>query len=197
MGSIRSITLIIAAGLCLAACSSQSGSSTTTTGALATVTGSVADAGSSSTLGTIGGPTAAGTVLDVADSNPDLSTFRALAHAAGWDTVLGNPGPYTIFAPTNSAFDAALQHLGKTSDQLFADVDLAAQLLTNHILAGRLPSGTVYTLNAKQVPTMNGTRLAVSVDNSQLFVDDANVIAFDLEAANGVIHIIDQVLIPS
>lgn len=196
MGYRRLVTLMSAIALGAGGCSSGSGGSPSTSGATTTVAVSVVDGPVVSPAGTLGEPTKVGTVIEVAETHPELGTFRAAVRAAGWDRILGNPGPYTLFAPTDEAFVAALDQLGMTADELFADTALVSRIVAYHVLAGRLPSSTVFTLNAQRVPTMNGGTVAIDVENNRLFINSADVVEYDIRASNGLIHAIDEVLLP-
>jgi len=101
-----------------------------------------------------------------------------------------------VFAPTNEAFATALQSLGLTADQLLADKDTLTKILTYHVIAGAVPSSTVMTMDGQSVPTVNGAKVTIGVDGQNVTVNDAKVTAVDIPASNGVIHVIDSVLVP-
>jgi len=133
---------------------------------------------------------AAQTIVDIAVGNDDFSTLVTAVSAAGLVDVLSGPGPFTVFAPTNAAF-AALP--AGALDAVLADADLLTAVLTYHVVAGDVRAADVVGLTRAQ--TVQGEFLAVSV-NGGVMVDQANVVATDIVASNGVIHVIDAVLLP-
>ncbi|MFZ4720233.1 MAG: fasciclin domain-containing protein [Ilumatobacteraceae bacterium] len=137
------------------------------------------------------------TIAEIATGNPDFSTLVAALTAA--DLV----GPFdscddaktTVFAPTNDAFAAALSSLGMTADQLLADKDLLTSVLTYHVVAGEVDAATVVTLD--KATTLNGKDIKIAVvDGSVVLNDTVKVTATDIKACNGIIHVIDGVLLP-
>jgi transforming growth factor-beta-induced protein len=138
----------------------------------------------------------AGTIVDVAASNEDFSTLVAAVQAAGLVETLSGEGPFTVFAPTDDAFAAALDALGITADELLADTETLTSILTYHVVAGEVPSSDVVTLDGQSVETVNGATVDITVDGDTVMVNDATVTAVDVEASNGVIHVIDTVLLP-
>lgn len=145
-----------------------------------------------------GGETAEapGTIVDVAASTDGFATLVAAVQAAGLVETLSGEGPFTVFAPTDDAFAAALESLGLTADELLADTETLTSILTYHVVAGEVPSSDVVTLDGQSVATVNGAEITITVDGDTVQVDDATVTAVDVEASNGVIHVIDTVLLP-
>jgi transforming growth factor-beta-induced protein len=137
-----------------------------------------------------------GTIVDVAASTEGFSTLVAAVQAAGLVETLSGEGPFTVFAPTDDAFAAALESLGITAEELLADTETLTSILTYHVVAGEVPSSDVVTLDGQSVATVNGAEVAISVDGETVMVNDATVTAVDVEASNGVIHVIDTVLLP-
>lgn len=146
-----------------------------------------------------------GTIADVVvastnASTPEFTTLLAAVQAADPAIVqlLSNPDAnVTVFAPTDAAFTAALQSLNMTADQLLADQALLNKVLMYHIVPGRFDAASVVALNGALLGTsLPETALAISVDGSQVNVNDATVVTPDVMAANGVIHVIDTVLLP-
>lgn len=137
-----------------------------------------------------------GTIVDVAVENGSFTTLVAAVQAADLVDTLSGEGPFTVFAPTDDAFAAALEALGLTAEELLADTDLLTSVLTYHVVAGAVPSSDVVTLDGQSVATVNGAEVAISVDGDTVMVNDATVVAVDVEASNGVIHVIDSVLLP-
>jgi len=131
--------------------------------------------------------------VSVADSiakNPSLSTLDGLLGQAGLNATLQGSGPFTVFAPSNEAFKAVP---AKTMDDLAKHPDKLKDLLTFHVVAGRL---TAAEIKNSSVKTVNGAELALSKAGEFVTVEQALVQTADIAASNGVIHIIDSVLIP-
>ena len=137
-----------------------------------------------------------GTIVDVAGAAGDFTTLVAAVQAAGLVETLPSEGPFTVFAPTDDAFAAALEARGLTAEELLADTETLTAILTYHVGEGAVPSSDVVTLDGQSVATVNGAEVAISVDVETVMVNDATVIAVDVEASNGVIHVIDAVLLP-
>ncbi len=143
----------------------------------------------------LGDPTK--TIAELAVATPELSTLVAALTAA--DLV----GPFdscddpktTVFAPTNDAFAAALASLGLTAEQLLADTDLLTSVLTYHVVSGAVDAATVVTLS--EPTTLNGAKVSIElVDGSVILNGNIKVVTTDIQACNGVIHLIDGVLLP-
>ena len=133
------------------------------------------------------------TIVDVAAGNPDFSTLVAAVKAAGLVETLSGEGPFTVFAPTNEAF-AKLPE-GKV-DSLLADIPTLKKILTYHVVAGKVMAADVVGLN--NATTVQGDDVKIAVVDGKVKLNDAAMVtATDLEASNGVIHVIDTVLIPS
>ena len=137
-----------------------------------------------------------GTIVDVAVAAGDFTTLVAAVEAAGLVETLSGEGPFTVFAPTDDAFAAALESLGLTAEELLADTETLTSILTYHVVPGEVPSSDVVTLDGQSVETVNGASVDVTVDGETVMVNDATVTAVDVEASNGVIHVIDTVLLP-
>lgn len=135
------------------------------------------------------------TVVDIAASSDDFSTLVAAVTAADLAGTLSEPGPYTVFAPTNAAFEQALADLGLTADELLASPDLSG-ILTYHVLAGKIMAADAIAADGTEIEAVNGDTLAVSVVDGAVMVDGATVTTADLEAQNGVVHVIDAVILP-
>jgi transforming growth factor-beta-induced protein len=138
----------------------------------------------------------AGTIVDVAIAAGDFTTLVAAVEAAGLVETLSGEGPFTVFAPTDDAFAAALEALGLTAEELLADTETLTSILTYHVIAGEVPASAVVTMDGQSAETVNGAEVTISVDGDAVMVNDANVIAVDVEASNGIIHVIDAVLLP-
>jgi uncharacterized surface protein with fasciclin (FAS1) repeats len=132
------------------------------------------------------------TVVDVALSSPDHTTLVAAIKAAGLAETLSGAGPFTVFAPTNAAF-AKLP--AGTVESLLKPENKAqlAAVLTYHVVPGKVLSSDVKTMSAK---TVNGKDLAVKTAGGKVMINNATVTTVDLTADNGVIHVIDTVVLP-
>jgi transforming growth factor-beta-induced protein len=135
-------------------------------------------------------------IVETASAAGDFSTLVAAVEAAGLTETLQGEGPYTVFAPTDEAFAAALEDLGLTAEELLADTETLTSILTYHVVEGEVPAADVVTLDGQEVPTVNGAAVEISVDGETVMVNDATVTATDIFATNGVIHVIDSVLLP-
>ncbi len=130
------------------------------------------------------------TIADTAARTPQLSTLNRLIGQAGLADTLRGAGPYTVFAPSDEAFKAVP---AKTLSELAADKELLKSVLTYHVLPGKVPAADVKNGNAK---TVNGATLAVAKAGTTVTVEDAVVVQADVNATNGVVHVIDRVLMP-
>ncbi len=134
----------------------------------------------------------AGTIVDVAAGNPDFETLVAAVTAADLAETLSSEGPFTVFAPTNEAFEALPEGL---LDALLLpeNKETLATILTYHVLPAEVMSADV---TAGEVETVEGSTLEIKTDDG-VMVNDATVITPDVDASNGVIHAIDKVLVPA
>ena len=137
-----------------------------------------------------------GTVVEVAVESGEFPTLVAAIEAAGLVDTLNGPGPFTVFAPTEEAFADLLTTLDVTAEELLADTETLTAVLTYHVVPVEATSETVVTLDGAEVETVNGAPVLISVDGDSVMVNDANVLAVDIDASNGVIHVIDKVLLP-
>lgn len=137
------------------------------------------------------------TLVDLALGNPELSTLVAAVQAADpslLETVMGT-GNFTIFAPTNDAFEATLADMDLTLDDLVEDPDALTAILQYHIVRGTINANLLR--DGANLPTLSGDTIAVSVDGDTITLNDSVTITeADLIATNGVIHLIDGVLLP-
>ncbi|MEX0848358.1 MAG: fasciclin domain-containing protein [Ilumatobacteraceae bacterium] len=136
-------------------------------------------------------PVAADDIVAIASSNPDFSTLVAAVGAAGLVETLQGPGPFTVFAPTNDAFAALPAGL---VDKLLLpeNKDVLAQILTYHVVSGQVMAADVA---AGDVASVQGEPITITTDGG-VKVNQANVTATDIVASNGVIHVIDAVILP-
>ena len=183
--SFRNLGLgALAAGLLFTAvaCSSDSETSSTTTTEAKTTTTAASNE--------------PGTILEVATEAGTFTTLAGLITEADLVATLSGEGPFTVFAPTDAAFEAVPQEI---LDTVGADVDLLTTVLTYHVVAGKVLSSDLS--NGQVVETVAGETLTVKIEGGKvLLVDGAGqeveVTTPDIEASNGVIHVIGGVLLP-
>ena len=134
------------------------------------------------------------TIVETAIGNKDFSTLVAAVKAAGLVDTLSGEGPFTVFAPTNDAFDK----LGKeTVAAVLKDKEKLTAILTAHVVKGNVMAADVVKLDGKEVATLQGTKFKVGVDGTTVKIGDATVKVTDIKCKNGVIHVIDTVLMPA
>ena len=139
-------------------------------------------------------------IVDTAIAAGDFTTLVAAIQAAGLEETLRGEGPFTVFAPTDDAF-AALP-AGTVDTLLENPTGDLADILTYHVVAGAVPAADVVGLDGQAVTTVNGATFTVNVaaDGSVSLTDaagnDVTVVTTDIEASNGIIHVIDAVLMP-
>lgn len=131
-----------------------------------------------------------GTIVEVAQ-DAGFGTLLAALDAAGLTGTLEVDGPFTVFAPTDEAFAAIAPEV---LNNLLADTELLTAVLTYHVVPGAFGSSDVVGLSS--APTLNGKPLSITVEEGSVKVDNATVTATDVSASNGIIHVIDQVLLP-
>ena len=141
-------------------------------------------------------PAEPGTIVEVAVASGAFPTLVAAVQAAGLVDVLSGDGPFTVFAPTEDAFAAALAALDMTAEDLLGNTELLTAVLTYHVLPLAAPAEVVLTLDGQSVTTVGGAEITITIDGAAVMVNDATVVATDIEASNGVIHVIDTVLLP-
>lgn len=129
-------------------------------------------------------------IPDTATAAGLTTLSRAIETAGLWDT-LNSAGPFTVFAPNDLAFAKFTE---EELNVILADKALLASVLGYHVVPGNLTASDV--VNATELPTVNGKPLKVEVKDGEVFVNDARVVATDVAAANGVVHVIDTVLVP-
>ncbi|RIH90925.1 Immunogenic protein MPB70 [Calidithermus terrae] len=156
------------------------------------VAGSLALAALGMTLTSAQNTTANQTIAQVVASNPNFSTLLAAVQAAGLAQTLSGPGPFTVFAPTNEAF----AKIPKADlDALLKDKAALTKVLTYHVVAGRVTSAEVVKL--KEAKTVQGQNVTIAVSGGAVTLNgNSKVTAVDIKASNGVIHVIDTVLLP-
>lgn len=130
------------------------------------------------------------TLADTAAATPSLSTLNRLIADAGLTDTLRGQGPYTVFAPSDDAFKAVPK---ATLDALAKDKDQLRAVLTYHVVPGKITAADVKNGNVK---TVEGNNVALSKAGAFVTVEEAMVVQADVMASNGVVHVIDRVLIP-
>lgn len=133
----------------------------------------------------------AGTIVEVAVGAGQFKTLAAALEAAGLVETLQGAGPFTVFAPTDEAF-AALP--AGTLEALLADREKLTAILTYHVVPGRVMAADVAGLES--AATVNGAYISIEIANGAVMVGGARVLQADITASNGVIHVIDRVIIP-
>jgi uncharacterized surface protein with fasciclin (FAS1) repeats len=133
-------------------------------------------------------------IVAIAAGNPDFSTLVAALKAADLVETLEGEGPFTVFAPTNAAF--AKLPAGTVEELLKPEnKDKLVAVLTYHVVAGNVYASDVVTLETAQ--SLQGDSIKISASAGKVMVDDANVVATDIKGSNGVIHVIDSVILPN
>jgi len=131
-------------------------------------------------------------IVEIASGNKDFSTLVPAVVAAGLADTLSGNGPFTVFAPTNEAFEklpaGTVEELLKEENK-----EKLASILTYHVVAGKVMSKDLS--DGQKAATVNGQEVTVTIGDA-VKIDTATVIAADLEASNGVIHVIDTVIMP-
>lgn len=137
-----------------------------------------------------------GQKMDIVDTAVAAGSFNTLATAlteAGLVETLKGPGPFTVFAPTDEAFsklpDGTLENLLKPANR-----DKLVSVLTYHVVAGEVMSDEVVEMDS--AATVNGKNVSIKSIDGKVMIDKATVVKTDIKASNGVIHVIDEVLIP-
>ncbi|MCG8322797.1 MAG: fasciclin domain-containing protein [Cytophagales bacterium] len=132
-------------------------------------------------------------IVDLAAGNDNLKTLVAAVKAGGLVDVLKSDGPFTVFAPTDQAFAAlpegTLESLLKPENK-----DQLASILKYHVVAGKVKSSDLS--NGQKAATVQGEKVGVSIKNGKVKIDDAQVVMADVEAKNGIVHVIDKVILP-
>ena len=133
-------------------------------------------------------------IVDTAVAAGQFKTLAAALTAAGLVDTLKGPGPFTVFAPTDAALSPSLP--AGTVDTLLKPENKAklTAILTYHVVAGKVMAADVVKL--KEAKTVNGAMVAVKVDGGNVMINNAKVTTADIAASNGVIHVIDTVLLP-
>lgn len=132
-----------------------------------------------------------GDIVAVAQAAGGFETLLAAATAADLVATLQSEGPFTVFAPTDEAFAKIPQ---AQLQALLEDKEALQKVLLYHVVPGRVAASQVVNLNTAE--TAAGQNVTILVENGSVKVDNANVVATDIQATNGIIHVIDQVILP-
>jgi transforming growth factor-beta-induced protein len=131
-------------------------------------------------------------IVDIAVADGRFTTLVAAVEAAGLTETLAGEGPFTVFAPTDDAFAALPEG---TVEALLADIPALTDILTYHVVAGEVLAADVVGLES--ATTLQGSDISISVVDGNVFLNETiQVIITDIVASNGVIHVIDGVLLP-
>ena len=138
-------------------------------------------------------PSGKSDIVELAASTKDLSTLVAAVKAGELVTTLKGEGPFTVFAPTNAAFDAlpegTLESLLKPENK-----HKLVKILTYHVVSGKVKAGDLK--DGMMAKTVQGKDIKVKISGGKVSINDANVTSADVIAANGVVHVIDKVILP-
>lgn len=187
------VVAVAALGFGVAACGDDDDSSSDTTVAVDDTTGDTVAGGE--------------TVVDVAVANPDFAYLVSLLQTAGLVETLAGEGPFTVLAPTDAAFLALAQELigpEATLDDLTAtmseDPAVLEYILLSHVISGNVLAADTVALDGTEVEALSGEKLTIASDGTTVsFTTGAStstVTAADVTASNGVIHVLDKVIIP-
>ena len=130
-------------------------------------------------------------IVETAAGNPQFSTLVSLVEKAGLAETLSGKGPYTVFAPTNAAFAKVPK---KTLNMLASNKAMLKKVLLYHVIPGRLPASKVVKM--KSATTAEGAKVQFSVRGKSAFVNESKIAKTDINCSNGIIHVINAVLIP-
>ena len=133
-------------------------------------------------------------IVDTAVSAGTFNTLAAALEAGGLVDTLKADGPYTVFAPTDEAF-AKLPDGTVETLLLPENKDKLVEILTYHVVAGKVTAAEVVTLESAK--TANGSDIAIRVVDETVFINDSRVVATDIGASNGIIHVVDTVILPN
>ncbi|MFM7088362.1 MAG: fasciclin domain-containing protein [Candidatus Paceibacterota bacterium] len=129
-------------------------------------------------------------IIETAIEAGSFQTLVTAVKAAGLVETLSSPGPFTVFAPTDEAFSKLPK---ETLDAVLADKEKLTAILTYHVVSGKVMASDV--INLKEAATVQGGKLTIDISDG-VKINNANVIKTDIETSNGVIHVIDTVLLP-
>lgn len=186
----RFAMMLILFGLLIAACGEEAATTTSPGGAETSTTEEMMDETSTTE------EMMDEDVLAVAEAEGDLGIFLAGLDSAGIMEDFHGDGPFTLFIPTDDAFAVYLEGAGMSQDEAFAAADMLQSILGYHVVTMMEDSEMVMGMDGQTFTTLNGAPLEVTVDGDTVMVGDATILRYDIEASNGVIHVIDGVLSP-
>ena len=133
-------------------------------------------------------------IVDTAVANGNFTTLAAALEAGDLISTLKSEGPFTVFAPTDEAFaklpDGTVEMLLKPENK-----DMLVSVLTYHVVAGQVSAADVVTL--KSATTANGSDVNINVRDDSVFINDSRVVMTDIRTSNGIIHVVDTVILPN
>jgi uncharacterized surface protein with fasciclin (FAS1) repeats len=138
-------------------------------------------------------------IVEIAVGNPEFSTLVSLVQKAGLATALSSPGPFTVFAPTNAAFEKLAKAAPATYQAVLADPALLTKVLTYHVIAGAIKSTQAISVAQQngKVNSLEGEPISFSIKDGKLTLNGSSTVVIpDILATNGVIHVIDTVIVP-
>ena len=133
-------------------------------------------------------------IVSIASGAGQFNTLIAAVKAAGLVETLQSKGPFTVFAPTDEAFAKLPKG---TIDALLADKEKLAAILTYHVVPGKVMAADIVKMGGAAPATVNGDAVDITLRGGKVYVDAARVVTADIQASNGVIHVIDAVILPS
>jgi uncharacterized surface protein with fasciclin (FAS1) repeats len=133
-------------------------------------------------------------IIDTAVAAGSFKTLAAALTAADLIATLKGPGPFTVFAPSDEAF-AKLP--AGTVESLLKDIPKLKAILTYHVVAGKVMAADAMTMGGKSAATVNGAMLAITTPHGVVLNGTTKVITTDIDCSNGVIHVVDSVLLPA
>ncbi len=143
--------------------------------------------------------TAAQNIVELAVATPDLSTLVTLVTAADLAGALSGAGPFTVFAPTNAAFAAVpkadLDDLLKPENKEKLQGVLKHHVISDHVISGSIKAGDLQ--DSQVVKTLSGLEVTIVKRDGGVYVNDAKVVTADVIGSNGVVHIVDKVILPA
>jgi len=148
-------------------------------------------AGASDSASNANGTESQKNIVETAVAAGNFNTLVEAVKEAGLVDTLSGPGPFTVFAPTDEAFAKVPKDV---MDTLMADKTLLTSVLTYHVIPGEVMSSDL--VNGMSVKTVEGSDVRITIDSAGVMVDNARVINADIKASNGVIHVIDAVILP-
>ena len=134
-------------------------------------------------------------IVEIPSSDKQFSTLVTALQTAGLIETLEGSGPFTVFAPTNDAFNklpaGTVENLLKPENK-----QMLVDILTYHVKSGKLDSREIEKLNGQDIQMLNGKPAKIEVKDGKIYIDNAQIIQTDIIASNGIIHVIDAVILP-